>query len=89
MEETGEVQERVLTVTNYDEEKGKFIKTRVTIAPSSVEFLIAGEEAYDTRDGREIRKVNIMLVSGNNLEVYISVLDLITLERAIGSYFLP
>lgn len=89
MEDTSEVQERILTVMNYDEEKGKFIKTRVTISPSSVEFLIAGDEAHDIRDSREIRKVNVMMVSGNNLELYISVLDLAMLERAIGSYFLP
>lgn len=89
MEEIGEAQERVLTVLNYGEEGGKLVKTRVTISPSSVEFLIAGEEAYATMEDREIRKVNVMFISGNNLELYVSLLDLATLERALGTYFLP
>lgn len=88
MEETGEVQERTLTITNYGEENGKLVKTRVTIPPHAVEFLIAGEESYATMEDRDIRKVNVMFSSGNNLELFISLLDLTTLERAIGTYFL-
>lgn len=88
MEEVQE-QERILTLTNYDEENGKFTKTDITISPSSVEFLVSRQEVYDTIDGREIRKVNIMLVSGNNLEVFISTLDLAVLQRCVGNYYLP
>jgi len=88
MEEV-EGQERILTITNYDEENGKFIKTSITISPSSVEFLVARDEIYDTIDGRDIKKVNIMMVSGNNLEVFISILDLAVLQRCVGNYYLP
>ena len=88
MEEV-EGQERILTITNYDEEHGKFTKTDITISPSCVEFLVSRQEIYETVEGREIRKVNIMLVSGNNLEVFISALDLAVLQRCVGNYYLP
>lgn len=89
MEETGEVQERILTLTNYDEENGKTIKRRVTISPHSVEFTMADDKVYDVIDGRDIQKVIVVMVSGNNLELYISSLDLAILERVVGNYFLP
>lgn len=84
-----EAQERVLTVTNYVEHKGGHIKKRVTIAPHAISFIVASEEAYDDVGDVELRQVNVVLGDGNNLELYISMLDLITLERVTGNYFLP
>lgn len=83
------MQERTLTVISYGEERGKKIRNRVTIPPGMVTGVIASEGPVQKRDGGEQYKVNILLMDGNQLEVYISLLDLTTLERAVGSYFVP
>lgn len=80
--------ERTLTVINYDEEKGKTLKTRVTIARDMVQFVVASEDTYQVVDGVELRKVNVILSGGNNLELFLTLLDLNTLERAVGMYFI-
>ncbi|HXN74953.1 MAG TPA: hypothetical protein VN855_00490 [Candidatus Acidoferrum sp.] len=80
--------ERTLTVINHGEEKGKTVKTRVTIARDMVQFLIASEDTYEVVDGIELRKVNVILNTGNNLELCLTLLDLNMLERAIGMYFI-
>lgn len=84
--------ERTLTVTNYSEERdeeGNRIKTNVAIAPHNVDFVIGSEEMYDIAEGTELRKVNVIFTSGNNLEVYITLIDLMSIQRAISTYFLP
>lgn len=82
--------ESVLTVSNYGiEEGGKFIKARVTLAPHMIQVVIAGEETQTVVEGRELKRVNILLVDGNNIELLISEVDLISIERAIGTYILP
>lgn len=84
------LQERTLTVINYGEgEEGEVLRTRVTIAPHAVSFLIASENTVQIIDGSSLRRVNVMLQDGSNLELILTILDLTTLERAIGSYFLP
>jgi len=83
-------QERVLTVTNYVlDENEQIITQRVTIAPHMVHFVIATNESYDLIEGRDIRKLNVIMSEGVNLQLCISLLDLVSLERAIGTYFLP
>jgi len=89
MDEMVHAQERTLTVTNYVEQKGGYIKKRVTIALNGVEFVIAGEDTYETIENNDIRQVNVVFGSGSNLELYISLLDLMNLERAVGMYFAP
>lgn len=85
-----ENREFVLTVTNYAvEEDGSFLKARTTIAPHMIQFIIASENVHFTIEGRDLRKVNVILTEGNNLEMFISEIDLICMERAIGTYFLP
>lgn len=85
-----EGQERVLTVINYvlDNNNEHFTK-RVTIAPHMVHFIIASEENLTFVPGRELRQVNVIMSEGVNLELFISLLDLTSIERAIGTYFLP
>lgn len=83
-------QEFVLTVTNYAvEEDGSFTKARVTISPGMVQFIIAGTEFSHIVEGRELKKVNVVLSTENQLELFISEVDLICIERAVGTYFLP
>lgn len=90
-----EGQMKQLTVTNYgsfdkEEEKEPTVKkTRVTIAPHHVHFVIASDDTYCIVDGIELRKVNVILTEGNNLELIISLLDLSEIENAIGSYMVP
>jgi hypothetical protein len=84
-----EPQERTLTVVHYAEVGGKQVKKRVTLAVQMIQFIIAGDETYEMIEDREIRQVNVIFMDGNNLELFISVLDLSTIERAVGSYFLP
>lgn len=82
--------ESVLTLSNYGvQEDGKVIKARVTLAPHMIQVVIAGEETQFVMEGREIKKVNVLLLDGNNIELLISEVDLISLERAIGTYILP
>ena len=83
-----QAQERTLTVTNFVEQKGGYLKKRVTIALNGVEFMIAGEDSYEIIEEKDIRQVNVVFGSGSNLELYISLLDLLSLERAVGMYFL-
>lgn len=83
------MQERTLTVINYGEAIDKMPKTRITIPPSMVTSIIASEKPTQKSGGDEQHKVNVLLVDGNQLEIFITSLDLTTLERAIGSYFLP
>jgi hypothetical protein len=85
----GQMTERILTLTNYVESKGKYLRKRVTIAPHAIHFLVAGDETYEIVEEKELRQVNVILADGSNLELYISFLDLLTLERVVGNYVLP
>jgi len=83
-----ELEERTLTVINYtSDEDGTPMRARVTIAPNMVQFLIASDETYTVLEGRELRRVNVILSTGNNLELYLTLLELTILERAVGTYF--
>lgn len=90
MEEQEEIlRERTLTVINYGtDDEEELLKTRVTLAPSMIVGLIASYDTALTIDGLELRKVNVILTGGDNIELFITVLELTTLERAIGAYFL-
>jgi len=86
---------RVLTLVNYghEEEDGKeseeITKTRITIAPGGVQVVVASYDTALTVDGIELRKVNVLMIDQTNLELHISLLDLETLEVAVGTYLLP
>ena len=82
-------QQRVLTVINHEDGKGNKLRTRVTIAPSCVTFFLASEEPFSEVNGQDVHKVNIFFHDGNQLELYVTPLDLTLLESAIGSYYRP
>lgn len=89
-----DVQEKILTLTNYgtDSEKprkGNVIKTRVTVAPHMVQFVVASYDKFTELEGIEIRRVNVLMTGGEQIELFLSLLDLTTLERAVGTYLLP
>jgi hypothetical protein len=91
-----EIHEHTLTVINYvipEEyeviENHEIVRNRVTISPGMVLFVIAGDETFETVDGIELRKVNVVLAGGNNLELFISLLDLNLLERCVGMVLTP
>lgn len=81
--------ERTLTVINYGEDEGKIIKTRVTIAPHMVQTVVASYEPVQSAEGQQQHKVNVLYMDGNQIELFINLLDLTTLERATGIYFTP
>lgn len=82
--------ERVLTVINYgaDEEGPPGTnKTRITISPGMVLFIIASDEPEYVIDNIDLYRVNVILTESNNLELFISRLDLDLIQRAVGGYF--
>jgi len=83
------MQERTLTVISHGEERGKSIRNRVTIPQGMIVSVIASENPVQKAGGGEQHKVHVLLMDGNQLELYISGADLATLERAAGLYFTP
>jgi hypothetical protein len=84
--------ERTLTVTNYGADYGHVPgnkKTRVTISPGMVLFVIAASDSDYQVDSIALYKVNVILTEGSNLELFISLLDLDMLQRSIGMWFSP
>ena len=81
--------EYTLTVTNYTvEDDGTFNKTRVSIAPHKVEFTISSYDTFVKADGRDLKKVNVVLDGGNNLELFVSEVDLLLIERSHATFYL-
>lgn len=77
---------RILTLTSYGNTEDEIV--RITIAAENVAFLIAS--SIDViKFGQRLRKVNVFLMAGPDFEIFISDLDLTTLERAVGTYMLP
>lgn len=87
----GDVTERTLTVTNYgtDDKNEEIIRTRVTIAPHLVQAIVASEDTVQSVDGVSQHRVNVLFMDSNQIELFITALDLVSLERCVGSYFLP
>jgi hypothetical protein len=83
--------ERTLTVVNFglDDDTGKLLKTRVTLSPGMIQVIIASEESVQKIGGTEQHKVNVLFVDSNQMELFLTILDLTTLERAVGAFFLP
>lgn len=81
-----EMDVRILTLTSYGDNDSEIV--RVTIAPHNVAFVIAN--TVDTvKFGQKLKKTNVMLLDGGSVELFITDLDLTTLERAVGTYMLP
>ena len=91
----GDFTERTLTFKNYaadydeDGTEKSSIVTRITVAPGMVQAVIASEDPVQTCRDLHQHKVNILLIDNNQIEVYVTAVDLSTLERAVGAYFLP
>ena len=85
----GDFMERTLTVINYTEAKGKEFKTRVTLSPTSIISVIGSEDPVQFQDGGKQHKVNVIFIDNNQMELYLTILDLTVLERAVGMYFAP
>jgi hypothetical protein len=87
----------ILTVTNYSpdieedaviDENTLFKKTRITLAPHHVLFIISSDTTYCVAEGRELRRVNVIFTESSNMELYISEVDLMSIEKAVGSFFI-
>jgi hypothetical protein len=83
------MKERTLTVISHGEERGKSTKNRVTIPQGMIVSVIASENPVQKSGGGQQHKVHVLLMDGNQLELYISGADLAILERAAGLYFTP
>jgi hypothetical protein len=82
--------ERTLTLTNYGEDEfGKPLKNRVTLAPGMIQTVIASFDSVKKIDGHELYKVNVLYSDGNQLELFLNFLELTTIERIVGMYLLP
>jgi hypothetical protein len=82
--------ERTLTVVNYScNEDDVYLdhKTRVTIAPEKVSFVVASFDPVSTVDGKDLYKANVIMTNEANLELFVSLMDLTTLERVVGMWF--
>lgn len=81
-----EMDVRVLTVTSYGDNEEEIV--RVTIAPHNVQMIIAN--SLDTvRLGLRLKRVNVLFMDGGSAELFVTDMDLTTLEKAIGTYVLP
>ena len=75
---------RVLTLTNYDEE----VINQVTLSPMLIECVIVSQN--DTKLGENTAKqVDVIFESGRQLTLFLSDLDILILQRAVGTYILP
>lgn len=72
---------RVLTVMHLGETEEE--NARITFSPMNVKMLAALD---DTRQGRPVKKVSVLFIEGDNTEIFISEIDLLTFERAVGMY---
>lgn len=81
-----EMDVRVLTLISYGDNDEEIV--RVTIAPQNVAFLIANTVDV-VKFGLRLKKTNVMLMDGGSVELFITDMDLTTLERAVGTYMLP
>ncbi len=74
-----------LTITHYEEDSKD--DRRVTLSPGNV-GMIAAEIDDCTVNNRSVRKVSILFLDGNSVELTVNHADLELLETAIGSFCL-
>lgn len=80
---------RTLTVINHGEDDlDAEVQTRITMAPHHIQTVIASVD-YVKKFGRDLKKVNVIYMDGGMIELFVSDLDLTSIERAVGTYFLP
>lgn len=75
---------RTLTVTAYEENEGKSLE--VTLAPGKIQMIAASD---DIRQGRTLKHVRIVFDDGGMAEVWVTEVDLITMQQCVGLYAMP
>lgn len=77
---------QTLKVLHYGETEPE--NRMITISPVNV-LIIAAPLVCEQVQGREIKRVSVLLIDGGETEVCISEVDLDQLEQAVGAYGLP
>lgn len=72
---------RVLTFTHFGETEAE--NARMTLSPMNVKLLAAFD---DTRQGRPVKRVSVLFLEGDSVEVFVSEMDLLQIEQAVGMY---
>lgn len=72
---------RVLTFTHYGVTEAE--NARMTLAPLSIKLLAAVD---DERQGRPVKRVSVMFLEADTVEIFVSELDLLQIEQAVGGY---
>jgi hypothetical protein len=72
---------RVLTFTHFGESEAE--NARMTLSPMNVKLLAAFD---DMRQGRPVKRVSVLFVEGDSVEIFVSEMDLLTIEQAVGMY---
>lgn len=72
---------RVLTVLNFGDTQAE--DARVTLSPISVRMVASFD---DVKRGRPVKRLVVMFNEGDNVEFFVSEMDALTIEQAIGSY---
>lgn len=80
-----QLQQHVLTLTNHGDDGEK---ATVTISPGQVQFIVSSE-TEQVINGVFTSKSNVFLADGGTVELNLTMGDLVTLQRAVGTYFLP
>ena len=75
---------RELTVINYGE-AGEV--STVTFSPMQVDYVIASDQSVEVL-GKVLKHTNVIFSSGNQLDLFISDIDLMNIKQAVGSYIL-
>jgi hypothetical protein len=75
------------TVVAYDLDKdGNYFTSRVTLACHMIQAVIAMDSLSAPVEGRELKDVQVCMLEGRDIRILISEVDLINLERAVGTY---
>lgn len=72
---------RVLTVQNFGDTEAE--NGRVTLAPMAIKMVASFD---DTKQGRSLKRLHVLFLEGDNVELYVSEMDALTIEQAIGTY---
>jgi hypothetical protein len=78
---------QVLTVHHHDLENEKEDR-RITISPMNIAAIAAKIEEVEIR-GRQLVHITVMLLDGENLDLFVNHADAELLEKATGSFAQP
>ena len=77
---------QVLRVMHYGETEDQ--NRMITISPVNV-LMLAAPLVPEQIQGREVKRISVLMADGSEAEVCVNDVDLDQLEQAIGSYGLP